>query len=146
MNRETINNNENKHELIDISDEGVIRATGEGVVPIIDILNNTKRLNSNKYDIINQGNNDDRQIHLRNSPFGTMVNPLFETGERIHMLSRNVNDKKEEFKPIPESVINSLETINDFENIHEDCSICLEELNKKDIPEYKYILASKSKE
>jgi len=118
-----------------MSDEGVIRATGDGVLPIVQILNSMNRRNINKYEVINEVDADSRQFHLRSSPFGRMVNPLFETGERIHSLSHNMHEKENKFKPIPESEIEKLETIKDTKLLNEDCSICLDELNRNDIPE-----------
>jgi len=64
-----------------------------------------------------------------------MVNPLFETGERIHSLSHNMTERESAFKPIPESEIEQLETVKDKDKLGEDCSICLDELNRNDIPE-----------
>lgn len=87
--------------------------------------------------MINEVDPDSRQFHLRASPFGRMVNPLFETGERIHSLSHNMQERENKFKPIPESEIEQLETVKDKSLLNEDCSICLDELNKNDIPEYK---------
>jgi len=82
---------------------------------------------------VQQQNN--RQFHMRESPFGQMVNPLFETGERIHFLSRVVNEQQGKMKvqSVPEEEIQKLPTVEHPTDI--DCSICLEELNKGDIPE-----------
>jgi len=81
---------------------------------------------------------------LRNSPFGKIVGPLFETGERIHQLSNNMDKNSDTFIPITDDEINKLETINNIKDLNEDCSICLERLNKSDIPEFKYMLDSLS--
>jgi len=118
-----------------MSEEGVIRATGDGVLPIVQILNSMNRRNIHKYEVINEVDSESRQFHLRASPFGRMVNPLFETGERIHSLSHNMQERENKFKPIPESEIEQLETVKDKSLLNEDCSICLDELNKNDIPE-----------
>jgi len=47
MNRET-RRNPDSYELIDMSEEGVIRATGDGVLPIVQILNSMNRRNIHK--------------------------------------------------------------------------------------------------
>ena len=128
--------NPDNYELIDMSEEGVIRATGDGVLPIVQILNSMNRRNIHKYEVINEVDTESRQFHLRASPFGRMVNPLFETGERIHLLSNNMTEKDTKFKPIPEADIEQLQTVKDPKLLNEDCSICLDELNRNDIPEY----------
>jgi len=72
---ENINNQE--YEIIDISDNGIIRATGEGIKPIIE------RMGTLDNPFMNSLFNEGKSLHLRDSPFGNMINPLFETGERI---------------------------------------------------------------
>lgn len=55
-----------------------------------------------------------------------------------------MQERENTFKPIPESEIEKLETVKDKALLCEDCSICLDELNRNDIPEYKYMLNSKN--
>lgn len=50
-------------------------------------------MENNHYNFLNCYNinktNEEKVFHFRNSPFGQMVNPLFETGERIYNLASN---------------------------------------------------------
>jgi len=137
----TLNNtlsNNNEYEIMDMSTNGLIKATGEGVVSIVEILNNMNRNGTNRYNIINQvSNNNNRHFHMRDSPFGDMVTPLFETGERIHFLSQVVANQREKdnIMHVKEEDILLLESIDNPCDI--DCSICLEDLKKGDIPEFK---------
>jgi len=65
-----------------------------------------------------------------------MVNPLFETGERIHTMSRAMAEKNKPKRiPITDAEIEELETVDNMKELDVDCSICLEELNRNDIPE-----------
>lgn len=57
-----------------------------------------------------------------------------------------MQERETKFKPIPESEIEQLETVKDVQSLTEDCSICLDELNRNDIPEYKYMLNNKNTE
>jgi len=136
MNAESSRLGAEDYEMIDLSGDGVIRATGDGVVPIVQILQGLPREQQGKYDVL-QGGDDRNQVHLRDSPFGRMVAPLFETGERIHFLSRIVSEaeKKPKTVSVPESQLEQLPTVADLERVEEDCSICLEELARSDIPE-----------
>lgn len=79
-----------EYEIIDVSDNGIIRATGEGVRPIVDILQSMEQTGLHMhYNGI--GSNGQRSYHLRNSPFIEVITPLFQTGERIYDMSNENN-------------------------------------------------------
>jgi len=73
-----------------------------------------------------------------------MINPLFQTGERIYNMS-NEMDTAYHFQGDTRAVSKDyILNLPEVECADEDCSICLEDLKTNDVPPYKYMIQQKT--